>query len=162
MARELLIAWLRDAYTLGQAQTKTLEGFLDDFDEHSEIHTEIQQHIADSRNALAQLQQAIADLGGTPASEHANLNNVIGAVQEISTGAFHDERVKDLMAIHATEHYEHITYMALAEAAREIGEDDIADLCERIAETEQAMAEWAEEQLPAVVASCITAAANEE
>jgi ferritin-like metal-binding protein YciE len=162
MAAELLIAWLNDAYAMEQAQAKTLEGFIEDFEEHTEIRSELRQHLLESEDQIKDLKLAIEDLGGKVAPGRSNLSEIIASVQEMSVSPYHDERVKDLLLLHATEHYEHITYMAIAEGARQLGEDDIADTCERIADEEAAMAEWAEEQIPAVVATCMNAAIKEE
>lgn len=162
MAVELLSAWLNDAYALEQAQAETLERFIEDFADHSDIRSELHQHLVDTQDRMADLRDVIEGLGAKVSKSQSNLPDVIRTVKEMSSSPYHDELVKDLQILHATEHYEHILYTAIAEVARRIGEDDAADLCERIADEELAMAEWAEEQLPAIVASCLNAAIKEE
>ncbi|HET8671948.1 MAG TPA: DUF892 family protein [Candidatus Saccharimonadales bacterium] len=163
MAAELLTAWLNDAYALADAQAKTIERFAEDFAGHSDIRSELRQHLAETRDQMNDLEDAIHELGTKVTKHHStNLPDILRTVKEMSSSPYHDELVKDLQLLHAMEHYEHIMYLAVAEASRRMGEDDIADTCERFADEAMAMAEWAEEQLPAIVTSCLSAAIKEE
>jgi ferritin-like metal-binding protein YciE len=62
-----------------------------------------------------------------------------------------DEKVKDMLMIHAGEHYEHASYMGISEAAKRLGENEIATIADQIAEEEKATAKWAEEQIPGLI-----------
>jgi ferritin-like metal-binding protein YciE len=162
VAAELLTAWLNDAYALADAQTVTLERFAEDFVAHSDIRSELRQHLVETKDQMEDLEDAIHELGGKVAKGKTSLPDIIVAVKEMSSSPYHDELVKDLRLLYAAEHYEHILYMSIAEASRRLNEDDIADTCERLADEAMAMAEWAEEQLPTIVTSCLNAAIKEE
>ena len=159
MAQELLITWLQDARAMEKAQIGRLKQLIKDFDDFTEIRSELRQHITEVEEAIEDLEEAVRGLGGKvvdsvftgPTSQYM-----------ASTGPFHDELVKELLALHASEHYGHITYLAIAECASHLGEDEIADMCERAAEEKRVMAEWTEEQLPTVITSCLHAATEEE
>jgi len=159
MVQELLVAWLNDARAIEKAQLVRLRQLIEDFDDFAEIRSELRQHVTEVEEALEDLEEAVRGLGGKVVesvfTEPASPN-------QAGTGPFHDELVKDLLALHASEHYGHIMYLALAECATHLGEDEIADMSERAAEEKRVMAEWTEEQLPTVITSCLHAATEDE
>lgn len=159
MADELLVAWLNDAYTLQQAQLAALEQFTEDFAHIPEVRSELKQHILETKEQLEDIREGIKILEGSITQRQSNPSTIIDAAH--GTGPYHDELVKDLQVLHSVEHFAHATYLAIAEGARQINQDEIADTFERLAEEEQAMAEWAEEQLPGIVSGCIKGIAEE-
>jgi ferritin-like metal-binding protein YciE len=66
------------------------------------------------------------------------------------------------MACYAIEYFEIASYMANAAAARELGYEDIASVCETIITEEQEMADWLEMQLPMVVRQHFLSEVNTE
>jgi ferritin-like metal-binding protein YciE len=61
-----------------------------------------------------------------------------------------DEVVKGAMAGYVFEHLEIASYTALIAAAEECGEAEIARVCRENLAEEKAMADWLQQQLPAV------------
>ena len=159
MVQELLVAWLNDARAMEKAQLKRLGRMQDDFQDFSEIRSELRQHMTEVQEAVDDLEEAIQGLGGKVVN--SKLDNDTGKAPE-SLSPYHDELVKDILALHASEHYGHITYMALTECASHLGEDEIADMCERAAEEKRVMSEWTEEQLPTVITHCLKVTTEEE
>ena len=157
MTPELLISWLNDAYAMEQAQIRMLERFSTDFEPYPDIRSELRQHLIETRQQLDDIRECLTTLGVAPRAAQRP-TPIQGLYPDSSHVTFkEDELVKNLLVLHACEHYEHITYLALAEGARQASQDEIADICERIAEEEMAMAEWVEEQVPVVVAICAAA-----
>ena len=76
--------------------------------------------------------------------------NVLGAVQGMSTAMADDKMVKNAMGNYAIEYFEIASYTILVTAARELGYDEIASVCEGIMTEEQEMADWIEQSLPMV------------
>lgn len=76
---------------------------------------------------------------------------VSGFFQGRSTGASPDELVKNALADYASEHLEIASYRALIVAARALGEQQTAQVCEGILRDEEEMARWLEQNLPTVV-----------
>jgi ferritin-like metal-binding protein YciE len=76
----------------------------------------------------------------------------------MSTALANDKMLKNAMASYAIEYFEISAYMANAEAARELGHEDIAQVCETIMREEQQMADWLESQLPIVTRQVMMAA----
>jgi ferritin-like metal-binding protein YciE len=161
MVTEVLIAWLNDAYTMEQTQTHVLEQLSIDFERYPEIQSEIRQHLAETHKQLTDLQECIESLGGV-VTESTITGLATGGVNDSAEGGpYNDELVKHMLLLHANERFEQGTYIAIAEAAHSIDEDEIADTCERIAEEECAMAEWTEEQIPLITAAYMASTREE-
>lgn len=158
MTRDLLIAWLNDAYAMERAHVQSLNRYLKSFEDYLEIRTEIRSHLADTEEMVGDLEDAITVLGGKVLRLPFKDTNLIPTE---STGMYHDELVKQLLAMYTAEQFGYISYLALAEAANTIEEDEVADLCERAADNKRIMADWTEEQLPTVVTTCINAYTEE-
>jgi hypothetical protein len=96
--------------------------------------------------------RAGAGLRGTPGGRRfpceIGMANFLGAVQGMSTMMANAKTVKDVMACYAIEYFEIASYNANAAAARELGDEDIANVCETIITEVQDMADWLEMQLP--------------
>lgn len=147
----LLIAWLNDAYAMEQAMAEMLKRYVKDFEGHDDIRSQLETHLEETEDQAEEVKACIEQLGGSVSKTKTILGDLMGKVQGMQTGPFKDELVKDMIMLHAGEHFAHACYMALTEGAREAGHEDIAAVCERIAEEEKKTADWSEEQMPVVV-----------
>lgn len=150
-SKELLVAWLNDAYAMEHAQIGTLEQYSKDFDAYDEIRVKLEEHLQETKQQKEEVKAAIERLGGSVSQTKVAIGAFIGAVQGVGTGPYKDELVKNLLVLHANEHFEHISYVALADAAATLGEDEIARMCRAIARQEKSMAEWLEKPLQRIV-----------
>lgn len=148
---ELLVAWLNDAYAMEQAQIEMLERYIKDFATHEEIKLKLEEHLEETKDQAIQVKTCLEGLDANISQSKSLLGTMVGALQGMGTGPYKDELVKNLIIIHAGEHFEHITYLAIAAAAHTLGEDAIASICTAIAEQEKSMAEWSERPLQLVV-----------
>jgi ferritin-like metal-binding protein YciE len=82
----------------------------------------------------------------------------MGAIEGRATRAFRDELIKNALMDLASEHFEIGCYRALRAAAAQLGYAEIADLCDQNLRDEQRMAQWLEQQLPALVGHILPAA----
>lgn len=153
--RKLLLAWLNDAHAMERSQEKALERFIGDFDDRPSIQDELQRHLEETRQQAEDVAACIKQLDGKVSAVKSVLGNISGALQGIQIGPLKDEKVKSMLLLHAGEHFEHVCYVALAAAARELDQDNIAEVCEHIAEEEHAVADWALEQVPNVVRAVV-------
>lgn len=153
MAKDLLITWLNDAYAMEESQVEMLERFIKDFDSEPDIKSRLQEHLDMTRQQREDIKTCLGRLDQTPSKVKSLLGNLLGMAQGMSTGPYKDELIKNMLLLHAGEHFEHASYLALVTAAEECCEDEIADVCERIAEEENDMADWAGESLPDIVSS---------
>lgn len=158
MVKDMLVAWLNDAYAMEKAQIKMLEQFIKDFESQTPIKEKLKAHLEETRQQCEDVGICIEKLGGKVSATKSALGNFAGLLQGASSGPFKDELVKNMIMIHAGEHFEHATYLAIAAAAEECGQDEVAQLCTKIVAEEKAVADWSEQILPAVASECIAQA----
>ena len=149
--RDTLVTWLKDAYAMEQGIVEVLERQMDHFEDMPEAQEKIRQHIELTKTQADRVRDCVERLGDDVSHVKAGMANFLGAVQGMSTMMANDKMVKNAMADYAVEYFEIASYMANAAAARELGYEDIANVCEAIIVEEQDMADWLEMQLPLVV-----------
>jgi ferritin-like metal-binding protein YciE len=147
---EQLISWLNSAYSMEQSLAKVLENHAHDAKDHPDMQERIEAHVAETRAHSDQVARCLEILGSKPSTMKAAVGNIMGMVQGASTGMFHDELVKNVLADYAAEHFEIACYTSLIEAAELAGHSEIVEICRGILDEEEAMAEWLESQIPDV------------
>ena len=148
--RDTLSTWLKDAYAMEQGIVEILEKQIGQFDEMPEAQAKVRQHLELTRDHAERVRGCVELLGDDVSRVKSGMANVLGAVQGMSTGMANDKMVKNAMGNYAIEHFEIASYRILATAAREIGHEDIAIICDGIMREEQEMAQWLEQSLPLV------------
>ena len=160
--RDTLSTWLKDAYAMEQGIVEILERQIDQFDDMPDAQSKIRQHLELTRNHAERVRGCVERLGDDVSRVKSGMANVLGAVQGMSTGMAKDKMVKNAMGNYAIEHFEIASYMALMTAAREMGHEDIAMICEGIMQEEQEMAQWLEQSLPLVTRTHLAMAVHDD
>ena len=160
--RDTLSTWLKDAYAMEQGIVEILERQIDQFDDMPDAQSKIRQHLELTRTHAERVRGCVERLGDDVSRVKSGMANVLGAVQGMSTGMAKDKMVKNAMGNYAIEHFEIASYMALMTAAREMGHEDIAMICEGIMQEEQEMAQWLEQSLPLVTRTHLAMAVHDE
>jgi ferritin-like metal-binding protein YciE len=148
--RDTLVTWLKDAYAMEQGIVEILERQIEQMDDMPDAKEKIFQHLELTKTQADRVRACVERLGDDVSHVKSGLANFLGAVQGMSTWMANDKIVKNALANYAIEHFEIASYMANAAAARDLGYDDIASVCETIITEEQDMADWLEMQLPMV------------
>jgi ferritin-like metal-binding protein YciE len=148
--RNTLATWLKDAYAMEQGIVEILERQLGQMDDMPDAKEKVFQHLELTKTQAERVRACVERLGDDVSHVKSGLANFLGAVQGMSTWMAEDKIVKNALANYAIEHFEIASYMANAAAARELGYEDIASVCETIIMEEQDMADWLEMQLPMV------------
>lgn len=148
--RDTLSTWLKDAYAMEQGIVEILERQIDQFEDMPEAQMKIRQHLELTRDQAERVRECVERLGDDVSRVKSGMANVLGAVQGMSTALANDKMVKNSMGNYAIEHFEIASYMILVTAAREMGYEEIAMVCEGILGEEQEMAQWVEQSLPLV------------
>jgi ferritin-like metal-binding protein YciE len=152
MAKEQLIAWLNDAYSMEQGLIPVLENHAKDAErEMPQAATRIRQHLDETRRHAERVEQCLRQLGASPSTMKSTLGSILGSVQSVSTGMFRDEPIKNALSDYAAEQFEVACYKALVGAARDIGEQTVARACEENMREDENMARWLSDQIPSVV-----------
>ena len=161
MQRDQLISWLNDAHAMEQGLIPILENHATDLDgELPEAATRIRAHIDETRNHAARIEECLALLGTTPSSVKSTASYVMGTAESVVTAMFNDELIKNVLMDFASEQFEVAAYTALVAAAEELGEMEVARLCEENRREDQLMAAWFERQIPIAVESVLAQTAT--
>ena len=148
--RDTLSTWLKDAYAMEQGIVEILERQIDQFEGMPDAQSMVRQHLELTKNQAEHVRECVERLGDDVSRVKSGMANVLGAVQVMSTAMANDKIVKNVMGNYAIEHFEIASYTILITAAREMGHEDVAMVCQGILQEEQEMADWLEQQLPMV------------
>ena len=154
-SKDLLIAWLNDAHGMENALIQVMENHVKDAKDHPQIQAKIQQHLEQTRRHAQMVKDCVEGLGAHTSAVKTGMATLSGQVQAVSTGAARDELVKNALADFASENFEIACYSALITAAQELGDQNIAQVCQRILQDEQEMANWLQQNLPTLVQQCM-------
>ena len=158
--KDELIEWLRDAYAMERAMEVALKNQIDNQDismlvrEQSALHLKETQHHADAVAAC------LRRLGSEPSALKTAMAKGVEIMKDASTALAGDHRVKDLLGMCATEHFEIACYTALRAGAARFGFFEIVETCNQIIKEEQRMADWLEANLPHVVTAYLEEAVS--
>lgn len=151
--RDELIDWLRDAYAMERGLEVTLRKQSESDELTTAARDRARQHLDETRQHAEAVKTCIEQLGADTSSLKTSLAQVTESLKGMGAAFARDERVKDMLAACASEHFEIACYKALRAAADVAGEPSVIALCDRILPDEEAMARWLEENLPDVVSS---------
>ncbi len=149
--KEMLTAWLKDAYSMEVALVPILENHAKDAKDHPTMQARIQQHIQETKQHAELLKSCLARYDEKPSAIKTAIGGMTGGMQSVATGPFKDELVKNGISDYAAENFEIASYNALIAAARAIGDQDTVNDCTQILRDEQSMADWLEKNLPVAV-----------
>lgn len=151
--KDELIEWLRDAYAMEKAMEVALKKQVDNPTVSMLLREQSAAHLKETRQHGEAVAECLKRLG----SETSTLKTAMAKGMEIMKGASiafaGDHRVKDLLGMCATEHFEIACYTALRAGAARFGIFEIVETCNQIIKQEQRMADWLEANLPHVVMS---------
>lgn len=147
--RQQLIAWLNDAHAMELSLAKVLENHAKDADRLPDIRARDEDHLTETRDHARKLEHCLEHLGAEkPSAVKNTLGKVMGKMQGAMSAPFGDEIMKNALSDYAAEHLEIACYRALVIAAEEIGELEVARICNEILADEESMAQWLEQKLP--------------
>lgn len=148
---DMILTWLKDAYAMETALIETLERRVDDAEGHSTLQHRAKQHLDETRGHAEVIMKRIEELGGETSSLRSGLSKMSGMLQGMGTSAAGDPLVKNNLIDYSMEQFEIASYKALIVAAQEVGDQETAQICQKILEDEEEMAKFLEDNLPMVV-----------
>jgi ferritin-like metal-binding protein YciE len=147
-----LVAWLDDAHAMESGLIPILQNHAAHFGNRvPQAARRLEQHIVETQQHVQRLQECLRLLDTTPSGIKSTVPSVVGSIEGATTAFFRDQLVKDALADYASEQFEVGCYTALVSAARQLGYDGVARLCEQNLEEDRSMAAWVLQQLPMVV-----------
>ena len=148
-SEDLVIAWLKDAHAMETALITNLNNHAKDARDHPEIETRIREHAAQTQRHADFIHECLLRHGHSASGAKNMLGKLAGLVGNLHSGA-KDEILKNCLQDAAAEHFEIACYKSLITAARAIGDHQTAQVCEEILHDEQVMADWLEQNIPAL------------
>jgi len=148
--RDRLAQWLRDAHAMEEQAETMLTAQASRLEHYPELRRRIEQHIEETRRQASRVDDCLKRLKTGRSSTKDIAGKLSATMQGLGGMVAGDEVVKGAMAGYVFEHMEISSYTALATAAEEAGEAEIARVCQENLAEEQAMAEWLYEHLPSV------------
>lgn len=158
--RDELIDWLRDAYAMERGLEITLKKQSESDELNPQLRSQARVHLAETTRHAEAVHACLHALGTDTSALKTGIGKMTEMVKGMGTNFARDERVKDLLAAYASEHFEIACYTALRTAAEVLGEPQVAAVCDQILPDEQRMADWLQQNLPAVVADYLADVAN--
>lgn len=147
-AKEMLIAWLNDAHGMENALIQVLEHQIKDAKDYPQVQTKLEEHLEETRRHAQIIKNCVQMLGGKTSPVKTGIATLLGQMQAVSTGAAQDEMIKNALVDYAAESFEVASYTALVHAARVMGEQQIAEVCQQILQEDEAMARWLHQNIP--------------
>lgn len=147
-AKDMLVAWLNDAHGMENALIEILEHQIKDAKDYPQVQSKLQQHLEQTRHHAQLVKGRVEDLGGHTSAMKTGMAKLFGQVQALSTGAAHDEVMKNTLADYAAENFEVASYTALIRGAQELGDQQTVSVCQQILREDEEMAQWLRQNLP--------------
>lgn len=149
--KDELIDWLRDAYAMERALEISLKKQSENDELSATLRSQARLHLEETRAHAEAVKACLEKLGTDTSAIKTGMAQMGEAVKGLGTKFAQDERIKDLLAAYASEHFEIACYRALQAAAEVANEPAIVAVCEMIIPDEERMADWLEANLPLVV-----------
>lgn len=149
--KDELIDWLRDAYAMEKAMELALKKQVDNQSLSMLVREQAAVHLKETRHHAAAVAECLKRLGSETSTLKTAMAKGLEIMKGASTAFAGDHRVKDLLGMCATEHFEIACYTALRAGAARFGFSEIVETCNKIIKDEQRMADWLEANLPHVV-----------
>jgi ferritin-like metal-binding protein YciE len=149
-ARDMLVAWLNDAYGMENALVQILEHQVKDAKDYPQVQAKLEEHLEQTRRHAQMVKDCVQTLGGKTSAVKSGMATMFGQIQARSTGAAQDELIKNALMDYAAESFEVASYTALVHAARALGEEQTAGVCQQILQEDDAMARWLHQSLPSL------------
>jgi len=148
--RDLVIAWLNDAYGMELGIVEVLERHAASAASHPHIQDGLEQHLEQTRQHAELVKGCVERLGGETSAVKSGMASLGGAMQGMMAKLASDELIKNALQDYGTEHFEIACYTSLRTAATAIGDDQTAQVADRILQDEVMMAEQLLKLIPSI------------
>jgi ferritin-like metal-binding protein YciE len=143
MSVEQLVAWLNDAHAMESGLIPVLQSHANDARAVlPDAAVRLDQHVVETRLHVDRIEQCLQELRAAPAKATSTFWSTPGGVERTTTGIFSDAQVRNALVAHGAEQLEIGCYRAIMAAARQLGQQRVADLCELNLREDEAMALW--------------------
>lgn len=153
--KELLLDWLRDAYSLEMALTQVLDNQEKRAEKFPHVRSRIQGHLEVTRRHADMVKGCLQRHGADVSRVKSGLAQVFAELQSKALTSRPENVVRDSIMSAAAEQLEIGTYVAIMTLAREVGDEETVRVCKDILADEEDMHAWLEESLPNLVTEAV-------
>ncbi len=157
-----LIEGLRDAYAMEKAMEIALQKLMVHPHTHQALQVQASEHCAATRRHADALAACLRRLGSEAASLRSEIARGIELMQSMGAAFVRDERIKNVLTVFATEHFEIACHSRLRDGAQHFGLLEVVRICDEILLAEKRISKWLECYLPQIAADCLCAEEDEE
>jgi ferritin-like metal-binding protein YciE len=130
--KELVIAWLNDAYAMELGIAQILQRHVEEAKDHPQMQAGLQRHLEQTRRHAELVKGCVERMGGETSGIKSGMASVMGAVQGMTTKLAKDELIKNTLHDYGNEHFEIACYTSLIAAAENLGDQETAGVCREI------------------------------
>jgi ferritin-like metal-binding protein YciE len=135
--RDLLVDWLKDAYSLEKALTQVLDNQARRAEKFPHVHTKFIGHLEATRRHAQLVKGCLERYGEDVSRVKSGLAQIFGELQSQAMTSRPENVVRDSIMSAAAEQLEIGTYVAIISLARELGDDETVRICKEILEDEE-------------------------
>jgi ferritin-like metal-binding protein YciE len=153
-----LIDWLRDIYAMDKAMETALNKLTDHPQHYPALRKQAALHCTETRRHAEAIAIFLKQLGSDTSSLKAVLAQGMGLDFMRSAGAAfaRDERIKDVLTVLVTEHFEIACHTILRTRASQLGLLEIVRICDQILSEENRMVSWLQQNMPHIFAAYLS------
>jgi len=148
---DIYLVGLRNAHALEVQAIQLLERQVERLENYPQMVERLRQHIEESRNQSARLEQILQGRGTSESTFKDMLTGFMGNMAAMAHAPMQDEVLKNTFANFAFEHYEIASYKALLEMADAAGDAAAPQLLKQSLDEEIRMAQWIDQHLSETV-----------
>lgn len=149
-ARDIFITGLRNAHAMEHQALSIMKPQETRIESYPQVRERLRMHIAETEKQIERLDTILTTLGESNSAIKDTALSAVGSMAALSHSIAGDEIIKNSLANFAFENYEIAAYNSLLTLAETGDFADARRLLEQNLAEEKAMAQWLEENLPAV------------
>ncbi len=149
--KDIYVNGLTNAHALEAQAVQLLSRQVERLENYPAMAERMRQHIEESRNQQARLQQILERQGTSPSTFKDAVTGFMGNMAAIGHTLAQDEVIKNSFANYAFEHFEIASYKALLEMADAAGDAEAPSLLRQSLDEEHRMAQWIDQHLPETI-----------
>jgi ferritin-like metal-binding protein YciE len=149
--QDIYVTGLTNAHALEAQAVQLLSRQVERLENYPAMAERMRQHIEESRDQQARLEQILDRLGTSHSSLKDAVTGFMGNMAALGHTLAQDEVVKNSFANYAFEHYEIASYKALLEMADAAGDGQAPALLRQSLDEEVRMAQWIDQHLPETI-----------
>ena len=151
-----LIDRLSDIYALGKTLETALTKLSDNPSHCPAIRKQAAQHSGETRRHAEAVATFLKQLGTDPAALMKTMKTPgtgMDLMKSPGTALVRDERIKEVLTVLVTEHFEIACHTILRKRASQLGLLEVVRICDQIVAEEKRMVNWLQQNMPPIFAA---------